>query len=528
MLVSSISIRGLKSIESLDIDLDPGVTPIYGPNGIGKSTSLEALSLLGHLHYLPIVTLANGGFHAMTEDISALPLLPKLRASGTHWKSLQEWFLAPKRGGAIEFNLRHPSIDGNKQINIYVFVGLTPEAAMQGTEPSLTSLLSSAFPDTALRQSLCIVVDPSTEHHARSLAELTSQSIQRPRGRGAVVVSYINTDLNDFGRGNDLRESPKDLAKDFAKEVEGRLQVPFDGPEGSLARLAELNAILKKVLKYPALYVPGMSAENTSFEIAQCAIDKDTRHLTFTVKRLADNRDYSSIDFLSAGENECFFVFCLLLHLPLSGGLLLLDEPDLHLGPHQKREFFGILYEQVKAAGCQCVIVTHSEYALAGFNEVNYAVIRPVVEKHGKDYIFRYVADSDVDLRLAHSKLLLARAAQSLRFTGLFGKRTFAILLQNFSNLRDQVFFFVNLGVIMFLVLLLAVSAYSDILRVVFGQTNAAHDKVAEKIVWSLVGAFGTLFAFLGWSYMKRTTERRAQRALLKKALKAKAARTTK
>jgi predicted ATPase len=520
MRVSRISIHGLKSIDKLDIDLDSGITLLYGPNGIGKSSSLEALSLLGHIHHLPLVTLTNDNFKVVDSVADDKNTLPKhLESSGKH-QTVAAWFEALKRGGAIEYTLRHDTIDGGKQFKIYIHVGINQSPDAQSSEPSLTRLLSRAFDDSSLKDYLCLMVDHSNESQTQKLAELIRKSTTYPRDKDAVLVSYINTDLNDFGRGNDLRESPKDLGKDFVVEMKGRLQIPFTGLNGTLKRLADLNTILKTVLKYPVLYVPGMTSDNTSFEISQCAINPVTHKLTFTVARLADNRDFSTIDFLSAGENECVFIFSLLLHLPLTGGLLLLDEPDLHLGPHQKRDFFATLYDQIKLAGCQCVIATHSEYALTDFKDVTYAVIRPVVVADGNDLIFHYVADSKIDLRLAHSKHLLSRAFHSLRYTGLFGKKALSNVAQNFGNLRSQVFFFVNIGLAVTFAMLVAVSAYSDILLVFFSQPHATHDKIADKLVIPLIASLLTLGVFVVWSIWSGTAKRREEQRLVQEAIR--------
>lgn len=525
MQLTKVRIRGLKSIDSLNIELENGVTLLYGPNGIGKSTALEVMSLLGHLHHLTVLQLANGVFSIASEEAGAIHMLPKLRSSGANWSSLEAWFEAPKPGGCAAFTLRENSIQGGKPITLFVYFDISRDSTAGHATPSLTSLLSRAFTDADTKKYVALVVDPSTEEQTRSMMELTSRAVDRPRRSGGLLISYINTDLNDFGRGNDLRESPKDLAKDFVGEIKGRLQLPFTGNGGALQKLAELNAIFKSVLKYPALYVPGMTSSDTAFKISACSIDPVTSKLTFTATRLADNRDHATLDFLSAGENECFFVFALLLHLPLRSGLVLLDEPDLHVGPHQKRDFFAALYAAIEEAGCQAVIATHSEYALAGFANVGYAVIRPIVERDGRDFRFHYVANDDIDLRLAHTKLLLSRSFHSLKHTGLFSKKLLGELFKNFKILRAQVFFFVNLGAIIILLILLSLSAFSDVLLSVFHQSNEAHDKFAKAVVALLIPALVTFVGFVFWVYFETTSERRKQRKLLKQALAAKSKR---
>ncbi|MGH7889643.1 MAG: AAA family ATPase, partial [Thermodesulfobacteriota bacterium] len=49
MKIRELNIRGLKSLDVLDLEFEKKVTLIYGQNGMGKTTVLEAISLLGHL-----------------------------------------------------------------------------------------------------------------------------------------------------------------------------------------------------------------------------------------------------------------------------------------------------------------------------------------------------------------------------------------------------------------------------------------------------------------------------------------------
>ena len=65
----------------------------------------------------------------------------------------------------------------------------------------------------------------------------------------------------------------------------------------------------------------------------------------------------------SAAENETVFIM-LLPSACLEGGVVLMDEPDLHLHAAKRRIFFQTLYRLLRARGIQAIISTHSPLAL--------------------------------------------------------------------------------------------------------------------------------------------------------------------
>src|SRR5215210_7176065 len=70
MKLNEISIRNLKAITELDIafDKDKSITLLYGNNGIGKTTVLESISLLGHISSMRKIKVSSGGM--ITEEHS--------------------------------------------------------------------------------------------------------------------------------------------------------------------------------------------------------------------------------------------------------------------------------------------------------------------------------------------------------------------------------------------------------------------------------------------------------------------------
>jgi hypothetical protein len=80
-------------------------------------------------------------------------------------------------------------------------------------------------------------------------------------------------------------------------------------------------------------------------------------------------------DFLSAGENECFFVFLTLLGLDTQDSMILLDEPELHIAEYCRPAFFSELYGLTRARGCQVIIATHSLFALLEEEPAKFLVV---------------------------------------------------------------------------------------------------------------------------------------------------------
>jgi predicted ATPase len=519
MFLARLQLRRFKSLDKLDLNLSEPITLLYGPNGIGKSSVLEVASLLGHIHHLPQAILRNGRFHIESQQTnpSAIKLVERMNETNGNKQTLIDWFSTATEGGIAVFTVCDPDINANTPFDFYIFIDRDHDAAANAAAPSLTTLLSTKCTDQELAAVVAVVYDASTAGALRSIVDLVAAS-WAPRKSPFRLITYVNTDLNDFGRGNDLRESPKDLVKDYVSEIQDRLEIPFN-PDGRLRDIDELNRILKRVLMFPPIYVPGMSSEYAAFALADCRIDPVSKQITFSAERLVSKRDYTSLDFMSAGENECVFVFTLLLGLPLSRGIVLLDEPDLHINSYQKYTFFAELYKQLEKLNCQALIATHSEYALAGFPNVDYRIVRPIAEECDGMAIMSLIADSSIDLRLSHSKMLFVRAVVSLLHVGPFSRRLVRVLWKDLRLLAGQVTFWISLIAFVLFSAMVLLSNFSDAWLVLLGQQFSKHDEIAKIAVRGAISSFVVLLAYVVWAVTQSWFARRKQRGLIKRWL---------
>lgn len=401
--ISRIKIDNIGAVDSIDLCFDnPAMMALYAGNGLGKTTILECMSLLGHLPCFPTrevgkeaiePSLAEQAFGSIGVDYKALYggkfELPKLNENGIeHWVGNR-----PKRGaryGLVEFHVADTVSSGASAQHRFFLLITSPDG--EGSDaPKLTSILSrgdfdagvgpnSQFSDdrTLARYGL-LIYDPkqqagqSLPQLIRKIAAGRTFAISKTAGKGEILfetksfaeqsveprsVSYVNTDLNDFGRGNDLRESPKDLNKDFAQEMRDRLRIELDG-QGVFQEFKRLGEACEAVLKTPVSHYTDRKAIPPAFKLKALRLQAD--QIDVSVDR-EDGNPPVNISFLSAGENEVFFIMLMLLNLvnnpKLGKSIILLDEPDLHIANSARELFFG---QVLKAAGgSQLVVSSHS------------------------------------------------------------------------------------------------------------------------------------------------------------------------
>ena len=407
--VVNVEIVGVGAIDHLSWDCKDAdfMQVIYAGNGVGKTTLLECLSLVGHLPCLPVLTTGGGGRVAsvtpsilrqriggqVAANVTLQEVARAITNSGqpTSLDAMVAAFV--KRGyetiGMIRFRVRNAS----DQVDFAVLVQSDDD-----NRPSLTALLSrypqrDYSPDTDLETNFLVIsaetLSPGSELWALcgalargrtfSLAEGEHLRLHELPGlpeqggadtgiadHGPVLrVTYINTDLNDFGRGNDLRESPKNLRETMEEQLLVRLRLTFDD-DGEYVAKKRLNTALTEILPTSQSNYADVHAIGEGLQIVKLHKSPDN-HLTVDIER-GDVR-IKRAAFLSAGENEVFFILLICLLLQASEvphrerGIVLLDEPDLHLANAAKAAFYGEIIALCK--GSQVVIASHSYSAVA-------------------------------------------------------------------------------------------------------------------------------------------------------------------
>jgi ABC-type cobalamin/Fe3+-siderophores transport system ATPase subunit len=446
MRLLEIEIKNLKSITNAKLTFPTRqghqVSLLYGDNGAGKTTVLEAISLLGHVstmrrictHGKSVPTdTKHSRFRQFKGEQTSNPHTD-LRESAQHEKydenafaeqcsliadsGLDDWWAKtpisgdPYRPARIKYSVRFQ----NQPLTFYI-------SFLQGRDLSITEALSrdqnvpgekihdgnmdnwfAIVYQSVDRESVEALVDhmlrisPHSYYNASNSYQTDPRATSRAEGHS--MVGYWNTDLNDFGRKNDLRESVKKIRIDFKAQMIDRLGIalPYGSSDPPLYhamadgavlgdKLEVLNSSLKRAIVDHAVAMQRESKKLDEGLIRIVEIDPTKTPAVMKARRIGADKDVE-IDHLSAGENESVFIFLLMHGMPCKDSIILLDEPDLHLSDFAKSRFYRELYQVAAAERCQLIISTHSAFAYTEAGHGSHHFIRRVEENDG-DVIYR-------------------------------------------------------------------------------------------------------------------------------------------
>ncbi len=369
--------RGSSQLEAPAIDL------ICAPNGQGKTTFLEAVSLVGHIPCARPVTIENGEAvvrRAWAEHKWNTPhqeTKPPFVLTQSDTERLDLWLeTLPSTllGAYIEIEDRHDDL-GTVKFCLVLDI----------RTHTLTSLLSANLTDAEFCAHACIIAAKGSELKVEAFIKAIARGrtfnphIDVDRDGPKRFVTYINTDMNDFGRGNDLRESPKTLNDQFKRQMVDRIGVRFvksPSVEGALLLkdLNELKSILRFVLDTPRYKFSTKDVVSPSLEILDFHIVDGVLQIKVRLKERkgATHKSEPVIENLSAGENESLFVFLMLLRLRNESSLILLDEPDLHVAGYMRPNLFKAVFQHFDPDKQHMLIVSHSISAVTALKRFRF------------------------------------------------------------------------------------------------------------------------------------------------------------
>lgn len=376
MHIKRLRVTNFRGLETIDVSFDSLVSVVIGPNAIGKTTVLEAIRL------------AKAVLAPRTRS-ETTQVLNGLGATSPHMP--QRMFPA-----AIARDVKRPLI-------IKCTYDLHDDDIKALTEalPQLATILAQQsvglnFADAA--QSSSFVSSPQGQ-------QLIANAATALQAEHAKVSASRHIELNliiDFSTGNMKGENqvhqlffsaleshlppmssmfsyfPADRAMPIgeqavqlgAADTNNQLESYNSQPQLKYTRLkhtifnsiissstarddlkADFETIFSQLLKGRAL---GEITVNSIGMLSIPIIDQDTQ------------RQFE-IDGLSSGEKGLILTFLLIARSVAKNGLILLDEPELHLNPSICREVLQFLVEKVaKPKNIQVIVCSHSAEILAG------------------------------------------------------------------------------------------------------------------------------------------------------------------
>ena len=376
MWLKTVTIRNFRSIDNLPITFDRRANVIVGPNAIGKTTLLEAIRLtkavlaprtvnetqqafigLGALSpHNPL----NVNYGALARDV-ARPIEIDAEFELTSSEVQEMDALAPRIATATVRAGLGPQALAQGPLALVQYLSSDTgkaelAAAQRGIEAALTPIKASA------RLALKLRIDPATStiNGANQLDQLIFSTMEGRLPANQALFSYF----------------PADRAMPAGETV-----IQIGGPDtAALLETHNSQPQTKYARLKPTIVNNFLLSEETrtklkgNFDKIFSTVLKDRSLIGITVspiglvsisiKENVTNRTFD-IDGMSSGEKGLILTFLLISHSVAPGGIIMIDEPELHLNPAVCKLILPFLIEEFLIPNdIQAIICSHSPEVL--------------------------------------------------------------------------------------------------------------------------------------------------------------------
>jgi predicted ATPase len=377
MRLKSIHIKNFRALEAIDVEFDTRVNVIVGPNAIGKTTVLEAIRLAK----------AVVASRSQNETAQALVALGAVAAYNPQRIFNNALARDPKQRVEIRcrYQLENSEIDAlvsaipeiatelairstgqnpqNANFNLAFLSSAQGKAALASFEASVKETLERVRKG-AQDLYLDFQYDPASgRFNSNDVLGGEFFGFLDSRNRPSqTVFSYFPAD-----RALPPGEPPVQLgAADASNQIESHVSQPqlkysrlkntifnalVTGPEERQELENEFTRIFDGILKGRRIVGVGVN---------------DLGLLSIGVEDVDSGRTFE-LDGMSSGEKGLILTFLLIGRSIVDGGIILLDEPELHLNPAVCKDLLAFLVENyIVRKNLQAIICSHSPEILAG------------------------------------------------------------------------------------------------------------------------------------------------------------------
>jgi AAA domain, putative AbiEii toxin, Type IV TA system/AAA ATPase domain len=375
MKLNTLKIRNFRGIQSIDVDFDKRANVIVGPNAIGKTTVLEAIRLAkavlapripdeaqNALVSLGAITPHNPqrlNYGAICGvDTQPLNIVAVFELTASEVVNLDA-LIHELATAAVRASIGYSPAAG--QLQTVQFLS-SPEGvqALDRAKAAVTSALPSI--KTSARITLDLTIDPTSQtvRGANHLDQLIFASMESRLPPHQTLFSYF----------------PADRALPVGETV-----IQVGGPD-IMAQLQSHNAqaqtkylrLKPTIINNEILGNQSRERQNADFKKIFSRVLKDRELVGTTInqfglvsikiRQLPDGKVFD-IDGMSSGEKGLILTFLLISNSVADGGIILIDEPELHLNPAVCKLLLPFLIDEyLNPKGIQAIICSHSPEVL--------------------------------------------------------------------------------------------------------------------------------------------------------------------
>lgn len=377
MHISHVVIKNFRALEDINCDLRQHINVIVGPNTIGKTTILQALRLVKALlaprtvseASQTLISLGAASPHFPQRVFSAAiarDLTKKIEIRSTYTLTQEEVDLIVTGQSQIIQNIVLSRLGQSfaSPAAVIQFLGSPAgaEATRQVTDeltPVINTLRTNATLILGLR------IDPTSGKFDMIDSPLSGPLIGYLDQRlppNISLFSYFPAD-----RALPFGETPVQLG---AADTQQQLEAHNSQPQLKYSRLKNMifNSVVMGEEQRKALMIEFEKIFNGMLRGRRInTIGINELGLLSVMTEEIETKRQIEIDNLSSGEKNLALTFLLIAKSLAKGGIILFDEPELHLNPAVCREVLAfMLTEYAIPNNIQFIICTHSPEMLSG------------------------------------------------------------------------------------------------------------------------------------------------------------------
>lgn len=402
MKFKRISITNFRRLKEISFDFAPSITTIVGPNGVGKSSILDAIRLVkaillpstenetqNTLQFMGLYSQPQG--NVLLENISgdsSKETIIDLRIEVTQDEIL---ILKQDFGSFIIERLQNQLGQNNvSRINLISF--LSSPVGQQRLEEvqKETEKLLEEFVKTNIAQ-IQLKISHNQIHGLNGFHQEVISHLFKSPIFSETLFNVFTADRN-FPTGDANVQLGQGEIGQQLQSYSIQPQMKFARLKAAIISFVMINknniTDIKNDFKliFDSL-IPGK-------ELFGINLETRTGRLSVLIKETDTNAVYD-IDFLSSGEKGLLLTLFLLLRTVRKKGIILLDEPELHLNPAVCKSIIPFLNQYIcKEKDAQIILTTHSSEILAETKEnedcrllhlINETTISPIYKKDNEE-----------------------------------------------------------------------------------------------------------------------------------------------
>ena len=375
MHIKRVWIKNFRALEDIHLDLTSPVSVIVGPNAAGKTTIIEAIRLIKALLTPRTQNEANQVLFALGASSPHVPLRFRVQAVardvGKDVVAGCSFILTEAELQDIQNNLEQITVSivqsqiGQPFANTDALIGFLSSPQGIAMSGAAKQAVETALENIKINKECTLEIKIGPTDGPRAVSDAMHAQfigfLERRLPPYSTIFTYFPAD-----RALPFGEQPVQLG---SPDANAQLESYNSQPQTKFNRLK--NLIFSGVIFSP----DGKATIDDEFDKIFSGILKGRKLQGFEVNDIGflnvlirdlDTQRIFDLDGMSSGEKGLLLTFLIISRSVQTGGIVLLDEPELHLNPAVCKDLLPFLVENyVKSKDLQIIICSHSAEIVA-------------------------------------------------------------------------------------------------------------------------------------------------------------------